>query len=233
MHTEKCPSCGVSRPLSDFRRWLGNKKIRSAVCCKCHPRKTPRTMSPRQRINEAAHGRQHLLVMQVMNDQARVALRRRLSEKLTDHQSRRRKEAWHLEVRQRLINQTSWAKRMVRESDPTLVALGQGYLEVLAHILGETSRLAARTVKGTPIYPTERERNPRTYIDDATYARLTDLYAQAGDAFMRRQFKEPDFVNWPQPAAVRRPGRPKGGGGKKSKGTPVPIEDDADEPRLY
>jgi len=232
VYTEKCISCGVNRPLSDFRRWLGAKKVRSTVCCVCHPRKTPRTMSPRQRINEAAHGRQHLLVMQVMNDVRRTDLRRRLSDKLTQHQSRRRKEAWRLEVRQRLINQATWAKRMLTESDASLVAFAREYRDVLEYVLGETQKLAGRTAKGTPVYPTERERNPRTYIDDAVYARLTDLYAQAGEAFMRRRFKEPDFVNWPQPPAVRKPGRPKGGGGRKAKGTAVPIEEDA-QPRLY
>lgn len=228
MLTEKCRSCGVNRPLSDFRRWLGAKKIRSTVCCVCHPRKTPRTMSPRQRINEAAHGRQHLLVMQVMNDVRRTDLRRRLSEAVTRVQAKRRRQAWHHEVRRRLLNQQRWAERMLTESDASLVAFAREYREVLIYILGQTQKLAGRTAKGTPVYPTEREKNPRTYLTEAQYARLVDVYSQAGAAFVRRRFKEPDFLGWPQPDAIRKPGRPKG---KPRKKTAEAQREEA--PKLY
>jgi len=134
-NTQVCNTCKKSLQIKDFRRWKGSKKILASTCNECagYTLRGTRPLSKmdyKERINEAGHGRAHILVVQqgISEEKARRSAHR------TDLAQRRARDArlsaWKSQIFAPLRKEIAWAQHGLRR--PTCTPVQR---ELLSHYL--------------------------------------------------------------------------------------------------
>lgn len=146
-NTQVCNTCKKSLQIKDFRRWKGSKKILASTCNQCagYTLRGTRPLSKmdyKDRINEAGHGRAHILVVQqgISEEKARRSAHR------TDLAQRRARDArlsaWKSQVFDPLRKEIAWAQHGLRR--PACTPVQRELLTYYRTLLKE--RIGALTV---------------------------------------------------------------------------------------
>lgn len=183
-NTQVCNTCKKSLQIKDFRRWKGSKKILASTCNECAGytlRGTRRLskMDYKDRINEAGHGRAHILVVQqgISEEKARRSAHR------TDLAQRRARDArlsaWKSQIFAPLRKEIAWAQHGLRRPTctPAQRELLSHYLTLLKERIGA---LTVSALAGAKV-PNGVEPTPLMSLftqDEVT--RVRRLYAATG-----------------------------------------------------
>ena len=185
-NTQVCNTCKKSLQIKDFRRWKGSKKILASTCNQCagYTLRGTRPLSKmdyKARMNEAGHGRAHILVVQqgISEEKARRSARR------TDLAQRRARDArlsaWKSQVFDPLRKEIAWAQHGLRRPACTPVQreLLSHYLTLLKERIGTLTLSAlagAKVPNGVDLTPL----NLSSLFTQDEVTRVRRLYAATG-----------------------------------------------------
>lgn len=185
-NTQVCYTCKKSLQIKDFRRWKGSKKILASTCNQCagYTLRGTRPLSKmdyKARMNEAGHGRAHILVVQqgISEEKARRSARR------TDLAQRRARDArlsaWKSQVFAPLRKEIAWAQHGLRRPACTPVQreLLSHYLTLLKERIG-TLTLSALAGAKVPNGVSETPLNLSSLFTQDEVTRVRRLYAATG-----------------------------------------------------
>lgn len=203
---QTCPECGVSRPLSLFRRWRGRKRSLLRVCRVCKPDRRLSEMSPKERINAAAAGRPgaHVAVVLAMNQREADHLRYsvRPQQALAQHR-RARRVAWRDALGERLAKEHAWVVRCLgavcaarAAGLPEAHAWAEFFSAYRGVLADMRQRIALKHVEPGPRRLLVDEVAPASHVSRSTLLRLRLLYSACRPFPGRRLYRDPWFLEW-------------------------------------
>lgn len=209
--TRRCVLCSRDLPVRFFRRWWGGKLRLQDSCNACHPPKTYKEMTKRERINarSTSHNRVSAVYLDAIDRREREHFKNSvMPDRTYAAHSRTRRENWGKGLLNAARQEFKWAynhalryREMVAGKGQTeyapYAAFFSYYTEVLRKIRDNAT--IKSKLRGTPIKPSINDLNPTTYITEQEHAKLRYLFAQCTPIPGRRNAaRSPWFISWQQ-----------------------------------
>jgi hypothetical protein len=192
-----CPRCGQARPLHEFRKWWGPKRMLRTLCVRCEPEKSLEQMTPEERITALDQQRAYVTPVRVarLNEADAMAIQQRRSTGTRRRHAAERVRAWSPTLKV-LRAERLWAQQ--HAADPASPAWGR-FFEAYEAALTDALRraVAARgNASRTPsrIQPTPDQADPMHWLHDITINTLRRLYSDCAPVRGRKLYRDPLFL---------------------------------------
>ena len=187
-----CPECGITRPLREFRKWWGSKRLLRTLCRKCEPEKSLKDMTPEERLTALDNQRAYVTPLRVekLNEADRIAKRMARSGVMSRIKKSERLRSWALVLRL-LRDERAWCRRnQITPASEEWEDFFKAYEVALTSAL---HRLGLIKSKRTP---SEAEAQPGHWLYPETCARLREMYSRCPVVRGRRLYRDPGFLEW-------------------------------------
>lgn len=201
--TMQCPGCMNARPLHEFRRWAGSKRMLHEVCNVCIPDKRLSEMTPAERLdaldtdNLSVRGLRKTVVEQ-MNAKELHLRRSKLRSSALKRHGHERRVNWAQALFTKINKELDWVRRTGTSQRALNSPQWQAFLEAYRAVLKEFNRLALIRAKrpAAPLKPTMEDTDPATYIRPETVTKLHALFSACADTVKGTRLKDPWFLEW-------------------------------------
>lgn len=188
-----CPECGITRPLREFRKWWGSKRLLRTLCRVCEPEKTLEELTPEQRQQALDNERAYATPARVerLNDADAMAQRQRRSTGAKRRHSAARTQAWapmlHI-----FRMELDWCRKgkLAKYLSPERLVFFEAYEAALTDALSRAKTKRANSTSTTQVP------HPKEFMFPETRASLARLYAACAASRGRRLSRDPVFLDW-------------------------------------
>lgn len=188
-----CPECGITRPLREFRKWWGSKRLLRTLCRVCEPEKSLEELTPEQRQQALDNQRAYATPTRVANLNANEAdaTRRRRSTSAKRRHSVARTQAWapllHI-----FRTELDWCRkgRLGKYATQPHQDFFDAYEAALTDALARAKAKRGNSTSTSQVPP------PEAFMFPETRASLARLYAATSAAGKRRLSRDPAFIEW-------------------------------------
>lgn len=188
-----CPECGITRPLRDFRKWWGGKRLLRTLCCVCEPEKSLEELTPVQRQQALDSQRSYATPTRIANlkESEAQAQRQRRSTGAKRRHSEARTQAWapmlHI-----FRTELDWCRKgkLAKLLSPERLVFFEAYESALNAALQLAKHKRAHSTS-TTLVP-----EPKEFMFPETRASLARLYAACAASRGRKLSRDPVFLDW-------------------------------------
>lgn len=201
----ECPLCREHRPLVDFRRMAGSKRVLHRICNVCDPEKKLSEMTPAQRLRamENKYPRALAHIVERMNERDQAAARAGQSLAAARRHQSIRSKAWHEALLTPLSRELAWAQDALRSAQGADSRYGwAAFFEGYVSVLKDAQRQALQQLKArqhrvaAPVLPPPEDVDIHTYVFPESIAALRKAYAVCKPIPGRRMYRDPWCLSW-------------------------------------